>query len=173
MAWINQNPKVPYILALQLFMKDPWVDVQHTLQTSQYVWRLVSECDITTAPYMLGWWVYPDLGSLVNITQNSQIPSVVPYFRNLVVYKAYRLKDILIWSPALYLYLGLFCVILFRLRRKDWKYLIIYIPSILQSLVIMAFTLAVQFRYQYSVYLIAMWCLGLLFLPSLVHTKED
>jgi hypothetical protein len=166
---VDKNPSLPMKLAWSLFLQDPWVDVRHTFESSHIIWKVVSACSMQTVPGSDsgGGWI---LDNSVGITTSSRLPVVEKFLQPLELYTNAGLRGILLWSPALYLYLGLFCTTAFALRRRSIKLLALYAPAIFQSMILMPISQAFMFRYQFGVYLIALWCIGLLFLPG--RTEE-
>jgi uncharacterized membrane protein len=71
----------------------------------------------------------------------------------------------LVWRPATYLYLTLFCVAVFCIRHRSWHTAALAMPTIAQSLVLAMLIVSQSFRYQYPVYLTALVAVGLLFAP--------
>jgi hypothetical protein len=70
-----------------------------------------------------------------------------------------------VWQPALYLYLGLGCFALVALRQRSAWVLLAAGPVLLHSLVLLALSVAQDFRYQYPAYVVALVGLGLLLAP--------
>ncbi len=72
--------------------------------------------------------------------------------------------DLLFYTPAVFLYLGLYCTALFAYRAKQSRYLLYFLPAAVQSAVMLLINVSRDFRYQYGVYLVGLFSLGLLIL---------
>ena len=77
----------------------------------------------------------------------------------------------LVWRPALYLYLFLFNVSILALTMKDWRYLLIAVPILLQSIEATLITISPNFRYHYAAYLLALLFWPLLFARNQASAK--
>jgi len=94
---------------------------------------------------------------------------VLPWLRDLLASWLVSLEqpDViwLVWRPATYLYLTLFCVLAASIRRRSLRTLGLALPVLAQSVVWMLVLTVQDFRFQYPVYLIALVSVGLLFVP--------
>jgi len=76
------------------------------------------------------------------------------------------------WRPAFHLYLFLFCLLVYSIREKDYKYLIIGCPILFQSFILFIINLSHEFRFQYSVYLVGT-LFSILFMAMPVKNKSN
>jgi hypothetical protein len=118
-------------------------------------------------------------GEIRWITRNSfglREESLIPFLVQPFTLIDWRINqtplDILFYTPALFLYLAVYCTSLFALRHRDWKGLLFITPALVQSSVMIVINVSRDFRYQYGVFLIGLFSLGLLIL-GLSTPKED
>jgi hypothetical protein len=158
-------------LALDLFLRDPAVDIQHTMCASELVWRFIdNQCYMKSTHGFNSWnpgevsWI---VGNEVGLKDDSKIPSLVqPYVDNLRIF-GFR-DDYLDFylRPALYLYLGLFFTAVVVVRRDDFRALLICLPILVQSLILLLVSYAPAIRYQYGTIITGLLLVGLAFLPN-------
>jgi hypothetical protein len=174
---VDQNAGELLNIFLALLARDPMVDLDHWMCTSSLVWKVQTICPVTAgllspdaAP--LTWIIPNDLG----LVQQSQIPGLVPVLSKIYMLRAGTPLFLLLWSPAIYFYLSLFCSSILALRRHSWRYLLFLLPTVLQSAVLFLVNISFQFRYQYPVYLIGLFSISFLFLSksssSIKHTNS-
>ncbi len=148
---------------IDLLLRDPMVDVRHILCSSGLVWKLCNDCSFL-GPFILpdgpGFrWIEPnDLG----VVQASLLPGQVNPVAGWLVASSLPPWFALVWSPAFYLMLGSLGVLLYALWLRRWKLLLIGLPLGVQSGVLFLINISNDFRYQYGVYLIGLYSLGLL-----------
>jgi hypothetical protein len=149
-------------LWLRLVMRDPATLMQHQLCLTSLIWRVTQPIDGYLAAAGGGIW---EGGTDLGLASSS----VLPGLRDLLASWLASLKRPeviwLVWRPATYLYLTLFCVAVFCIRHRSWHTAALAMPTIAQSLVLAMLTVSQSFRYQYPVYLIALVSIVLLFVP--------
>ena len=69
------------------------------------------------------------------------------------------------YTPGIYLYLSIYLTAILAVRKKDWTFSLFLTPVIFQSVTLLFVTASQNFRYQYSVFLVAFICLGFMFAP--------
>ncbi len=164
-------------LALDLFLRDPAVDIQHTICSSELVWRFINnQCYMKSTHGFNSWipgevsWV---LNNNVGLKDDSKIPELVqPYVDAL---RTFGFRDdflVVYLRPAVYFYLGLFFALVLVIRNNDYRASLIVIPTIVQSLILFLVSYAPAIRYQYSTYLVGMFLIGIIFLPRLNPENE-
>lgn len=152
---------------IDLALRDPRVEVEHTLGSSSPVWRVLRQCVfldhfIKVNDGQVSWIEPNNLG----IVESSLIPAAVLPLARILNGTNSEIGAPWLWGPALYFYLSVFCGAIFALRRRSWWILLVLLVPLTQSLVMALLSLAADFRYQYGVYLIALLSLGLLRLPG-------
>jgi hypothetical protein len=165
-------------LALDLFLRDPWVDVEHTFCSGELVWRYHNnQCYMKSIHGFNSWvpgevsWIIPNE---VGLKDDSRIPALVQPYVDML--RAFGFRDdflVIYLRPALYLYLAGFCVAALLLRRRDYKALLVIFPSLLQSAILFLVSYAPAIRYQYSIYLVGTLLLVLPFLPDTDAEKSN
>lgn len=158
-------------LAIDLFLKDPWIDIRHATCAAELTWKFENnKCYMKSShginTWRLGkvdWIVKNDLG----LEDDSKLPMLVDhavrYLRNfgflddeLVVYL----------RPAFWLYIGILGVGVAMIRRKEFTLLSSLIPMLSQTLTLFLVSFAPAYRYHYGTILAGILLMGLLFLPS-------
>ena len=125
------------------------------------VWETQPRCGYAPLiPNKAGFWIISnDLG----LKENGQLPRLMQFIVKVMnkfnTEPAYQI----FLSPALFLYLGLFCTLVFAIKFKRISMLLFMLPSAIQSgILFMVDFSATQFRYQYGVYLTGWLSIGLL-----------
>ena len=165
-------------LALDLFLRDPLVDVQHTVCSAELTWRFNdNQCYMKSTHGFNSWvpgkvsWIVPNDAGLKN---DSILPALVtPYVDAL---RTFGFRDdflVVYLRPALYLYLSAFFVMVVILRRSDYRAGLIVLPLIIQSIILFLISYAPAIRYQYSNYLVGLYLLGILFLPGSTKQTDE
>ena len=151
-------------LWLRLAVRDPATLIQHQWCLTSLIWRVMQPTD----GYLYAWHktLIDDYGKDVGLTPSS----VLPGLRDLLALWLRLLErpevNWLVWRPATYLYLALFCVLVASIQRRSLRTLGLAVPVLAQSLVWMLVLTVQDFRFQYPVYLIALVSVGLLFVPA-------
>ena len=158
-------------LALDLFKRDPGVDIRHTFCAGELVWRMNDNyCHMKSTHGFSSWkpgavsWV---VDNEVGLESDSKIPTLVqPYVDSLRIF-GFR-DDYLDFylRPALYLYLGLFFSVVIVIRRSDFRALLVCLPILAQSLILLLVSYAPAIRYQYGTIITGLFLVGLAFLPN-------
>jgi hypothetical protein len=155
-------------VTIDLALRDPKVEVDHFLTSSSMIWKVNHSCQIYyysiySNPDQSISWIDPnDQG----VKEASLLPGLVRPLTDFLRFSVQPETAWWLWGPAIYLYLALFATLLLALRFRSWRYLLVGLPILVQSLVMVAITISTDFRYQYSAYLIGLFCIALLFLPQ-------
>jgi hypothetical protein len=161
------NPSLNKKIALDLLIQSPTVNLDHILCASDMVWNITGNCEVAYSRMktIRGNYYWTNSES-PEYAENSKLPSLVePLSRLWIAGDKNQWLNILIWRPAIYLYLSILSVLIFYLRNKNIKSLIILSPIIGQSAFLFAFNRIQNFRYQYCAVLIGLFLLGLVFIP--------
>jgi len=148
---------------LDLTLRNPNANLRHVICASSLIWRLVPLPNAYLYKHAIIWDSNgkPDYieNNSLNVQDNSLLPSLLERYAQLV-----RMMDSwLIWRPALYLYLCMFGSAVFVLRRRSWRYSLFVIPALVQSATLALVNVAQDFRFQFAIYLIGFFSLGLMF----------
>lgn len=151
---------------LDLLVRDPKMELTHWKCVSSFVWQVL---DSKTGHLM----IYRDDNGKVRwvetnpfgIQESSRISRMVEPFFRFLKWSDESPRMYWFWGPAIYLYLTLFMVAVLALRARSLKVLLVGVPAAVQSLVLMVVAIAPDFRYQYSVYLMGLFSLALLWMP--------
>jgi hypothetical protein len=150
-------------LFLSLLFREPRVEANHMICVSSLIWGLPSQCKLNHESFPTGQirWISPN-GN--NLKENSLIPTLVVPLSKFEWVINQTPVDILFYTPALYLYLAIYCTALFAFRNRSWKKMLFVLPATIQSAVMLLINVSRDFRYQYGVFLIGLFSLGLLVL---------
>jgi hypothetical protein len=160
--YFTQPTREPARIALDLFLQDPMVDVQHTLCASSLVWK------VNTGHYisLISFGQRKD-GSYSWVTENSfglvektLFPGLIPLFTNQFSDKG------LLAKPAFYLLVACFVFAILSIRQRSAKLLVFSAPLFFQTGVMLLVTYAQDFRYLYSTVLMALFSLAMFFIPD-------
>lgn len=159
---------------LALFKRAPQVDIKHWLCTGALVGKIQTSCPLTTGLFSpdletLTWVIPNEMG----INQHSLLPGLVPILSRIYMLRSGTPLFLLLWSPALYLFLGIYATAIFTVQRRKLKYLLFIIPAVLHSAVFFLVNISFQFRYQYSVYLVGLFSLGFLMMLIFKNHKKS
>ena len=159
---LREDINRPARIALDLFLKDPTVDLRHMVCASQIIWSLNSSCPDRT----------PIDTYLLEVGKNT--PAIFPLIITTEIDNLSRqyLLQTSKGSPhnpnlimAAYLYLALYCVILFSIRQKNLRIFAFISPIALQSLTLLVLIISQAHRYQYGIALVGVLSICLLFVP--------
>jgi hypothetical protein len=149
-------------LFIELMIGEPEVELKHQVCVSSLVWETTIQCPIRGfLPYntTLG-----KFSSYSSYDQNSQIGFFVkPLAKYLFLFRDLPFLKLAI-TPSIYLYLSLFCTFFFCFRKNSILPGLFWLPSGIQSIVLILVNISSAFRYQYGVMLVGMFSLGLLIL---------
>jgi len=150
-------------LWLRLVVRDPATLIRHQWCLTSLIWRVMQPTD----GYLYAWHktLIDDYGKDVGLTPSSVLPGLRDLLASWLTSLERPEVVWLVWRPATYLYLTLFCVAVFCIRHRSWHTAALAMPTIAQSLVLAMLIVSQSFRYQYPVYLIALVSIGLLFVP--------
>ncbi len=148
-------------LFFTLLKREPWLDIKHMFCAGSIVWETQPRCGFAPLiPNKAGFWIISnDLG----LKENGQLPEIMQFIVKVMnKYNTEPAYQVLL-SPALFLYLGLFCTLVFAIKFRRISMLLFMLPSVIQSGVLLLVNFsATQFRYQYGVYLTGWLSIGLL-----------
>jgi hypothetical protein len=158
---------------LDLALRDPKVEVQHLLCSSSLVWKICNDCGFLAHAILTvdGKYQWVDPNPL-GLKEASLLPGLVTPLAALSVMLSLPPWVAWVWGPAIYLYLALTMVMVFALWRKSWKMLLIGLPALVQSAILAVINISTDFRYQYSVYLMGVFCIGLLIMMASKPKKK-
>jgi hypothetical protein len=166
--YFTQATGEPARIAISLFMRDPMVDIQHTLCADSLVWKIntgqyLSVVSMGQARDGTYTWISPNTLGLV---EHSFLPGLMPILSNL-----FSDKDLLA-KPALYLLVAIFALAIVSMRRPSKKLILVFLPLIFQTGVMLLVNFAQDFRYLYSTVLIALFSLVMLFIPREIDVQS-
>lgn len=156
-------------VALDLFSKDPGIDLDHQLCASEMVWKFrENRCSLkslhafnkTRLPNVS--WIQDNNYGL---QENSFIPAMIPFY--LKIFQSTGMLSgypIFVLKPAFYLCLSFVMIAAASLKRRNL--LLLLVPIIVQSASLALIIFAPSFRYQYGICLIGLFSLGLYFIPA-------
>ncbi len=152
----------------ELIKRDPKTEVDHLICTSSLVWEVNFRCGIAgMAPFNTHRWI---VENPFGLKEASFFPETAAEISRFLLTLRDKSDFRFIWSPGLFLYLGLFCTGIFAVRKRYWKTMLIMLPALVQSGILMLANIAAdQFRYQYAIYLLGFLTLGFLVL----NPKEE
>jgi len=150
-------------LWLRLVVRDPATLIRHQLCLTSLIWRVTQPADgyLSTREKQF----ISEGGADLGLVPSSVLPGLRDLLASWLVWLERPDVIWLVWRPATYLYLALFCVLTTSIRRRSLPTLGLALPVVAQSLVWMLVLTVQDFRFQYPVYLIALVSLGLLFTP--------
>ena len=147
---------------LQLAGRNPQLLLRHQLCVTSMIWRVTAQPDsyITTIAFDM----YPNSYGLA---LSSAFPAFSSEVNKFLYWTNEPAQVWYFWRPALYLYLTLAAVTLLALRLRSKQVMLLSVPSLANSLILMALITVQDFRFQYPVYVI-----GLLSLPLLLIKRS-
>jgi hypothetical protein len=160
-------------LFIRLSIKEPLVELKHLSCISSLVWEMPSRCGSTTLlPYTSSLWFDPGGGFF---QEKSLLPAMKYLLSSLLISIRTNPNLTIFIAPAVYLFLALYNTALLAYRRRSSRVLLFIIPALIQSLTLAVVNVSSEFRYQFGIYLIGLYSLGLLILalysPSMI--KEE
>jgi hypothetical protein len=167
----SQHPAVYWQMALDFFLRRPWVDLRVALDSGELVYRLVPDCRLYITPLFykpdqrLGasWIDYASAGVVEKpLLPAAWVRTIAKYYDKTFTFDSLAALYVLFWCPAAALYLLTASIIGAAWLSKSWQLLLVGVPAWIQSAVMMLAILAEQTRYQYSVYLAALYALAFL-----------
>ena len=166
-----KNTRENIQLALNLFKRNPGVDIKHMFCAGEIVWKYGNaQCYMKSTQGFysieddnIEWIIPNDVG----LKENSQFPDLVkPYIENLRKFGFFDNRLVFYLTPAFNLYLVLFCAMVSVIRFNNWKAWIFCLPVLSQSVALFFINFVPAFRYLYSNLLVGAFFEGLLFIPS-------
>ena len=157
-------------LFVKLALEEPGVEFNHIACVSQLVWKSYGSC---------GFWVSNIISenrligeNPYGILENSQLPQAKKWLLSAYDFFYRTVKFRFYWYPVYYLIL----VVLGSLTLMYWfgekKSLLFAVPSVFQSFILALVNVSAhQFRYQYGVYLVGLFSLGVIILSINKHFK--
>ncbi|MDD4734570.1 MAG: hypothetical protein PHP44_00535 [Kiritimatiellae bacterium] len=155
-------------LAFELFKEDPWIDVEHFLYGTEYIWSIQQQKN--NRYEMVSFWLSNGQVNYSTLNHDSvcrfpveplRIKKEMPIVRRLLEFTARN--SWFACRTAIYLYLILFLSLCAALRSRSVLWLFLAVPVVLHTgLLLLAISFASNFRYQYPVMVI-----GLLVVPFL------
>ncbi len=159
-APVQQDPQRALNLFIRLTIANPKVTLKHYFCLSSFVWSLsqpngvhletVYQDNFLPANYYPVWDAYKNV-----VQQQSILPEIKSLFNKGLQWMTSDSR-ILIWRPALYLYLLILAVVALSVVSHNAHFLLLLAPSIVQSIIIMLTAQVQAWRYQYPVCVIAM-----------------
>lgn len=164
------------VIALRLLVEDPTVDINQTFCAGSIVYRVLQPYD----GYLYAAAIAPDgLGSGTYVDPNNYGIVEAPILPGLNRWLIHTFESTrngpfswFFWRPAFYLYLFLFCGAVFAMRARTWRAGLYLLPGAVHSAVLFAVSISQAFRYQYPIYLLALFSLALLALPCPTASRE-
>jgi hypothetical protein len=158
-------------LAIDLFLRDPGVDIRHAICAAELSWNFENSQCYTKSSHGFNTWrsgnvdwiVRNDLG----LEDNSRLPHLVDLAVQFLRFFGFPDDDLAAYlRPAFWLYIGIFTVSAAAVRRKDLMLLFSLVPLLSQTLILFLISFAPAYRYHFGTVLASILLLGLLFLPS-------
>jgi hypothetical protein len=168
---LRQDPQKPLRIAFRLFLNDPSVDLRHMACAGELVWKVGSSCPelITNGLFPLSETADPEESHKIyypGFVADSRLPRLIRYANPyLQVFSTGFLHEV-IYSPAIYLYIGILCTTLLAVRKRRWIFTLFLAPALIQSTVLFLINVAPAIRYQYGVVLVGLLSIGFLFVPG-------
>jgi hypothetical protein len=160
----EQSP-VPSLWRLAV-LRAPGVVLRHQLCVASMIWRVNPDPSGWLYSYQRN-TVSNDLG----ISTRNALPGLEKLIGGYWESSARRDLSPIFWRPAFFLYLTLWGVAVFALRRRAPALLMLAVPSVVQSAVVFLGNVAQDARYQYPVYLIGLFAPALILVPR--RGEED
>ncbi len=170
---LAQDPGKPAKIALELFLRNPVVDLRHRLCSGQIVWSLQSSCPDRIVVRIQPLELFKDpvdsykiLPNLMGFTAESRLPGLIAYANPYLQVYSEGFYHWLNFTPAIFLYLAIFSTGILAYRRREWKVTLYIIPALLQSITLFLVTISQAYRYQYGIVLVGLISIGFLFVPK-------
>jgi hypothetical protein len=169
--FLNANPGKPIGILLDLIKQDPAIDLRHFMCVSSPYWNINPVC-----PPLMGNWSSNYKRNLSWVDPNEfgfKEQSMFPVLANLIGGWIVSDKITILWEPAPYLYLLLILIVVIMFRTRNVRYLLVWLPTVVQTAVIIVLSMVPQTRYQFSTALVAVWSVGMLFLTRTQANKDS
>ena len=157
-------------LTFNFFLRDPQIDIRHQICASESIWRIAGNRCIFKSlhafdNYSAGKerWIF--LNNL-DLKEHSIFPNLIPGIMcALDTLGFFSEQPALFLRPAFFLYLSIFLVTSLCINHQDTGLFALLIPILAQTLILAIIIFAPSYRYQYGLCLIAIFSLGLPFIP--------
>lgn len=142
----------------------PAVALDHFLCASSLIWRITQPADGYLYSFDLK--LHLDKEAYVFGQNDLIIPirSYIPRLQDQLAGFYVLAQQWYIWRPAAYLYLAIYLGIVFAARKRSWKYLLFLAPLLIHSVTLLAVVSSQETRFQYPVFLVGWFALGLVFI---------
>lgn len=152
-------------LWLRYLLQDSKSILQHQECVSSLIWQVMQPPTgyLDTVPST------PISSNTAGLVSNSQLPAVQSFLIRLANQVRQPSYIWWAWRPALYLYLTLLIIVTTAIRLRRKSILVLALPSILNSLILLALITVQDFRFQYPIYVIGLITPALLF----IHTRLE
>ena len=150
-------------LLFKLILGNPRIELDHLICSSSLVWEVNFRCGLAgMPPFNTHRWI---VENSYGLKEASYFPGIAQEVSQVLLTLRNNPQYRFVWSPGLFLYLGLFCTGIAAVRKRSWKMVIIALPVLVQSGVLFLVNIAAdQFRYQYGIYLLGILLLGFLWI---------
>jgi hypothetical protein len=169
----NQEPDNPLVkqpgrlssILISLTLRNPLVSFSHFMCKSSSEWQISTSGNYETFGVFSGaggkiFWL-DEHAVDVSITAGSKLPWLVN-FLTVLIYAPYLLISSAIYRPAIYLYGLLTGISIAILRSRSYKYWLLAVPILLNSISLVFAARVGAFRYSYPTLLISMALTGFL-----------
>ncbi|MGD8451507.1 MAG: hypothetical protein PVJ57_06785 [Phycisphaerae bacterium] len=150
-----------------LLQRNPSVNAHHMLCASSLIWRITPPPD---AMWLGGRISIAGDGTITHIghgnpdlVQDTKLSAIQPALARWVVRSQKPDLVWLLWGTGLFLYVGVAAGLVAAFRRRDWRLLVVLLPTLVHCAVLVPLLPIQDFRYQYPVYLtgLMLWPLAL------------
>jgi hypothetical protein len=164
-------------LAINLFLRDPMVDIRHQICAGEMVWKFIgNSCSQKSAngfgsiqPGNIS-WIHPNTFGIMEASKFSAM--IDPYVLYLGNFGFFSDQLVFYLRPALYTLAAIIIIISTSIRLHN-KYLPgLLLPLLSQVLTLFVINFAPGFRYQLGTCFIGIFCIGLIFIPDKTPTQE-
>jgi len=107
------------------------------------------------------------------IVHDSKLPKLRDWVANFVIKTSHNPNlNWLFWRPAIFLYITFLTSSILILRNRNFRFILIIVPGLLQAITLTLIFAAPNFRYYYATYLVALITIPLIFSPKLKKHKD-
>ncbi|MDK2981118.1 MAG: hypothetical protein PWQ55_1465 [Chloroflexota bacterium] len=152
-------------LEIDLFRRNPGLEVSHMLCASDIVWNVYGGCEIKHPFVKAIRGEYFWTRSYMPAYQEASFLSgmVEPLSRLLSRLDGNALASAFLWHPAWYFYAAILCTVIFSVRSRSWRGALVLTPALGQSLFLLLFNRVQNFRYQYCIVLVGFLLIAIAF----------
>ena len=154
---VQRDPGRALNIFWNLTIHQPMVTLNHFICLSSFVWRIDQPQGVYLETVLLNNYnnsSHPILGVYAKTVRTR---SKLPIIREqLLKVDQFLMSDphMILWRPAIYLYILIFTVIFYCFVVNNFHYLLLVVPVIVHSGIVMFFAQLEAVRYQYPVYVI-------------------